>query len=871
VIESGEPYEIVCDMEEVDTMKRTSRHGFVALSVLVMVTTVLIGSARALEMTTPMAIHSYFEGLRGRLPVWSPATTDDPVSLWINPAALGTAKSTGFAYLHTFNDSTLSGDDALAVSIGNLAFGAEFMSVFDPQVSMTRKKTRRYTLALGQRLGRGLYVGTSYSWLSSEICDLEEGSTWSAGFLLRPHRIFSLGAVARDLNRPTYYGNEFKPILETAIGFRPIGEKMTVFANYLMREKELDIRTPSSTGGTLLDAQPKSFLTYGVEIEPVDGVVLRFAGDDDENISGSIAIHIGQAGLTSAFTSKEPQDGEDEKRFGTALVTQSSFWRDCAIVPRKGYLEFNLDGQIGESQPPFSFFGGGPRYTLRQLLDGIERAKASPDIRAILLRCGAAAANFAIYDEMRQALLDFRKTGKKVIAYIENPGNGVYYLASASDYVILTPNGWVGLVGFKSETMFLRGTLEKLGIEAKYARVGKYKSAVEPVTEDQYTEPGREALNAVLDDIYDKFVRDIALGRGMSEEETRDAIDRGPYIPSDALREGLVDTLAYWDEVSDIVKKIADDGLSSIRYAGFSRRRPARLRWDEPPVIGIVYGVGGIASGRNRRDMFMGDIMGSETIGPALKAMREDKSVEAVVFRVDSPGGMMTASDKIRREVELTAKKKPVIISMGGVAGSGGYHISCTGTTILADEATITGSIGVLNLWLHTKGFYRKIGANKDIFLRGENADFMPTWRDVTDDDMELIQAFVDKYYDKFVADVSKGRGMGVDEVHEIAQGRIWSGKEATELGLVDRVGGLKAAIRLAKKEAGIPEDEEVDFKVLPRPRGFFETMMSSAVAKVTGQVKIPDYLSETLKEAAYLSEFDEPILYLMPYRIEIE
>ncbi|MFH1314092.1 MAG: signal peptide peptidase SppA [Candidatus Eisenbacteria bacterium] len=834
----------------------------VSAAVLIfMVTLVLLaGHAPCAAFATQSPIYSFFGGARDRLPLETPATTNDPFAVWVNPAALATGKAGGFAYFHTFSDSTISGDDGLAISLGSMAFAAEFISA---GLLTDRFETNRYTLASGQRLYKGIYLGSSYSWHSSELCGLDKTATWTVGALLRPHRKVSLGLVARDLNSPSYVGTKFRPIFETSVGVRPLSDRLTLFATYLARERELDVGS--------YPTQPQSFLSYGVEWQPADGIVLRAGGDEDENLSASLTLRMGVDGIGSVFTQVKGKNGETDKTQGTAYFTAGPYWHESVLMPVKGYLEIDLSGTIGESRPPFSLFGGGPRYTLRGLLDRIEYAKSARDVKAIVLKCGGVSANLAIYDELRQALIDFRKTGKKVIAYVESAGNGLYYLLSASDYIVLTPNGGIELTGFKSEALFLRGTLEKLGVKAHYARVGKYKSATEQLTEDRLSEPGREALNAVLDDRYDKFVDDIASGRGKTSDEVRDIIDRGPYLPVDAVREGLVDTLAYWDEVPDIVTTLTGKGIKGLPYGRFARRMPARTHWDEAPRIGIVYGVGGILSGSNRRDMLMGDIMGSETISEAFKQLRDDKSIKAVVFRVDSPGGEMTASDQIRRAVELTAREKPVIVSMGGVAGSGGYHVSCDGTMILADHSTITGSIGVLALWFHTRGLYEKIGINKDIFLRGEHADIMPSWRDVTDEDTELIQSIVDRFYDKFVADVAKGRGMGVDEVHAVAQGRIWSGKEAEEIGLVDKVGGLREAIRLAKREAGIPEGEAVDFTVLPAARGFFDNMMSSMAARVTGDIRIPGPLQDALEGAAYLETFDQPYLYLMPYRIEEE
>jgi protease-4 len=838
-----------------------------ALAAIVSVT-IPAKEAGALDFRSPSPIYSYFEGLRGRLPLWTAATADDPTAIWLNPALLATGKSGGFAYLHTYEDSTFSGDDAFSVSLGSLAFGAEFYGLRHAVTTpggqeVFKQNTTRYTVGHGMKLARNTYIGVSYSWHSSENADIDRGDSWTLGALVRPHRMISLGFAVRDLNSPDYFGTEFKPIYETSLGVRPLGEKLTLFGTWTARSEKLK--------GNLPKEQPTSFLSYGIEYAALDGLTLRLGADEDENLSASILISIATGTLGTVFTHGQGEGDGKDKGYGTAILTAGSLWRESVFLPPVNYVEINLAGEIAETQPPFSFFGGGHRHTLWDLIRKIEQAKKSRDIKALVLKCDGAGGSFAVLDELRQAILNFRQSGKKVLAYVENPGNGAYYLATACDYIALQPNGYIGLVGLKSEGMFLRGTLDKLGMKAYYARVGKYKSAVEPLTEDEYTEPAREAVNALLDDVYGKLVEDIAAGRGLTGDEVMARIDRGPFLPPDALRDDLVDTLAYWDEIPEIVADLVNGSVRRMPYGRFSHRKPADPRWDEPPMIGIVYGVGGITHGTNRRDVWLGEIMGSETIVAALKSMREDSRVAAVVFRVDSPGGMMTASDKIRREVKLTAEKKPVIVSMGGVAASGGYHISCDGTMIVADEATVTGSIGVLSLWLHTRGFYEKIGANKDIFLRGEHADIFPTWRDVTEDDLALAQHYVDKYYDKFVRDVAQGRAMAFDDVNEIAQGRVWSGTRAQSLGLVDRIGGLADAVMLAKHKAGIPEGRRVEFRILPEPGGLFGRMMASLGARVTGNMEVPEELKELVGDGAYLHAYDEPILYLMPYELEIE
>jgi protease-4 len=818
---------------------------------------------------SPSPIRSCFEGLRGRLPLWTAASPDDPLAIWTNPALLAEGRAGGFSYLHTFSDSSLSGDDAFSLCLGSLAFGAEFYNLTASPYSASTKTAQRYTLASAQRLFRGVYYGTSYSWHSSQISELDDATTWSVGVLVRPHRMLSVGVVARDLNRPTYYGNRFEPIYEAAVGFRPVGERLTIFANCLARADELEIRLPDGAG-EVIETQPRSFFSYGVEAEVLRGLTLRVGADEDENFSASVSIAAGNAGFSSLVTRQDAEDGGNTYH-GTSVVTASPFWRESPLIPKNGYLEIELDGSIGEAPPPFSLIGGAPRYTLRDLLSTIRRAERSPEIRAILLKCTGVSANFPIIDELRQALTDFRASGKIVVAYTETPGNGEYCLATASDYIIVTPVGYIGLVGLKAEVPFVRGTLEKLGVEAKFTKVGEYKSAVEMLTQDQYSEPSREAENAYLDDVYAKLVGDIAVGRGMTREEVLEVIDNGPYLPPAAQKAGLVDTAAYWDEVPDIMEKVLRAGSRSVSYEGFARRVCATGRWDEPPTIGIVYAVGSIMHGENRHELIYGDVIGSDTMTEAIRTMREDKSVKAVVFRVDSPGGEMTASDLIRREIELTAREKPVIVSMGGVAASGGYHISCDGTTILADETTVTGSIGVFNLWMHTRGLYEKLGVNKEIFTRGKHADPMPTWRDVTDEDIALMQDLSEKFYERFVNDVATGRRKTYEEINGIARGRVWSGRAALGLGLVDRIGGLRAALDLAKQQAGIAPEDEVTLKVLPRGGGFLESILSGMQSRVLGGVRLPDEVRDLVDDSAGLARFEEPFLYLMPYQLRIE
>lgn len=827
------------------------------------------GLCQGLVIHNPSAVYSYFEGMRGYYAISAPALTDDGLATWLNPPGLGAGRPSGLVYMHSYSDSTASGDDAIGLIVRNFAFGMEFMKLREPQISLDRQRVNRYTLSLGGRAGQNVYVGASYAWLNSDICDLDRSSTWSAGILWRPHRMVSVGVLGRDLNSPTYYGTKFRPIVEASLGYRPFGERLTLFTNVFLRDKKLDIRT---IDGELMETQPKSFFNFGIEARPLPGINLRGTYDEDGNWSLAMSLPSGQGAIATAVTAERDAQAYQSQTYGVAGIMLFPEWHESVLNPIKSYVEIDMSGDIGEAPPRFSFFSTPHRYTTRELLEQIDRAAASREVSAILIKMGNVSASTAIADEIRQALIDFRRSGKKVVVYANAPENREYYMATAADYIVLAPNGYLGLNGMKLDVTFVGGTLEKIGVTPHYTRIGKYKSATEQVADRGFSEPAKEALNDVFDDLYAKFIGDIAGGRGMSTNAVRSMIDNGPYMPEKALKLGLVDRLAYPDEIPDIMEEIVGSSMHRLPYRKFAGRMPDRPRWDEPPVIGIVYGEGMILQGSNRDEPAVGAIMGPETLGAAFRKMREDKNVKAVVFRIDSGGGEMSASDRIRREVELTAREKPVIVSMSGVAGSGGYHIACNGTRILADETTITGSIGVINFWFHTRGLYEKLGLSREIYTRGANADIFPSWREVTEEDMVMSRYFCEGYYEKFVRDVAEGRRMDYDAVHDVAQGRIWSGKSAAELGLTDGVGGLSDAIRLAREEAGLAADEEVAIEVLPRPVGFWSMLSGDMDGVFTPDVRLPEPAEGLIREAMYMELIkEEPHLYLMPYSIEVE
>jgi len=488
------------------------------------------------------------------------------------------------------------------------------------------------------------------------------------------------------------------------------------------------------------------------------------------------------------------------------------------------YLYLSLDGDIPEQQPrsDFDAFFEKRPPSLRALVESLDRAAEDPKIAGVLIRVGVLPdVGWGKVQELRDAILRFRsRSNKPTYAHVEFCGNKEYYLATACSKIYAVPTALLDVSGLAAEVTFFQGTLAKLGIEAQFEGVGKYKNAPNQFTESGFTTPHREQMDALLDSLFSQYVTAISSGRHKSTEEVQDLIDSGPYEAKEALRAGLVDELLYQDQVDARFKDISRTSpgryLRSLKGFGLGSRRR----------LAIIYAVGEIVPGQSQGSALGGNLAGSDTVAGALRRARGDDSVKGVVLRVDSPGGSGTASDVIWREVRLTAKAKPLIVSMGDVAASGGYYIAMGGDTIIAQPGTITGSIGVFGGKFSLKGLYDKLGLTKEILTRGERAALFSEYRRWSDEDRAKIRSMMVEFYQDFVGKVAQARRRSPADIDAVAQGRVWTGADALKHGLVDRLGGLEVALLVAKQKAGFGKDEDVDIVVFPERKGFFETLM---------------------------------------------
>jgi protease-4 len=522
--------------------------------------------------------------------------------------------------------------------------------------------------------------------------------------------------------------------------------------------------------------------------------------------------------------------------------------RPAVSVPAHAYLEIGLSGDIREIAPPDFFRDvvlGARALSVNDIWMNIRKAKADGRIDAVLLRLGMLSGDWAKCAELRDVLLDFRKSGKKVYAYIEEAPefDKEYYLATACDRIILHPMGWLGVNGIGGHVPFFKNALDKLGIKAEFEHVEEYKTATNQFTEPGFTPAHREMMESIYGDVFEQYVAAVAAARKKTSEEVRALIDRGSFQGAGALEAGLVDDLKYEDELQDMLKS-GGRKLARITSDEYSRVSPAAAGLGPGRRVALIYAVGPILSGES-----LPGSIGGATLARWIRQAREDRTIEAIVLRVDSPGGSAMASDVIWREVFLARKEKPFVVSMSDVAGSGGYWISMAAHKIVAQPQTITGSIGVLSGKFDLSGLYAKLGVTSERLVFGKEADVYSSFRPFSPEEKTALKEEIGRIYGQFLEKAAQGRNMTRADVDSVGRGRVWTGKQAKERGLVDELGGLSKAIELAKGLAGLGRDEEPRLVVWPKKRGFWSSVFSRrAVGATAGRLPSIDEAVRTLR-----------------------
>ena len=496
-------------------------------------------------------------------------------------------------------------------------------------------------------------------------------------------------------------------------------------------------------------------------------------------------------------------------------------------------LVVRLGGEIPEKSPieiPLPFFEGQKQIAVHEVWDALRKAAVDSRIKAVVLLPQRPGIGWGKMQEIREDLLKFKKSGKPIFVYLRAPGTRDYYLASAADKIYMTREDILDMKGLRLEAMYIKNTLDKLGVTMEFEHVGKYKDAPDMFTRTSMSPETKEVLNSVLDGLNGHLLETLGSARKKSSAEMQAIINEGPFIAKNAVAKGLIDQLMFEDEFYDMVKKQLDQKeLKKVGVQDYLKAAGTVAGVEGKSRVALLVGDGAITRG-SAQDAFSNE-EGITSVGMTkqLRQVRDDDTIKAVILRVDSPGGDAIASDEILREVKLLSQKKPLVISMSDVAASGGYYISMSGDPVIAYPNTLTGSIGVFYGKVNLRGFYDKIGVQKETLKRGQFADIDSDYEPMNDATRKKLREGIEEIYGTFVGLVAESRKKKFEEIDEIAQGRVWLGAQGKGNGLVDELGGIDKAIELVKLKAKIPASENVKIVVFPPKKSLFLSLPSSS------------------------------------------
>ncbi len=564
---------------------------------------------------------------------------------------------------------------------------------------------------------------------------------------------------------------------------------------------------------------------------------------------------------------------------------------DKVAAKKVRFASIVVKGGLSEAPAQVGLFGE-VEQNLRSMIARLDKAAGDKSITGVVLRVRNPMIGRGKVAELRAAVARVRQAGKKVYAQLESASTADYLLASACDEIVMPPSGVLQLPGIRAETIYFKGLLEKLGMEADFLHMGKAKGAAEPFTRTSMSPEVRENLTLMVDDLYDQLITTIASDRKLSVEEVKKLVDEGLFTAAHAREAGLIDRIAYEDELRETLttseeaedlllvknygrKKVDTDfsgPMGMIKLMQVMMGVPTGKRAGATKKIAVVYALGPIMTGKSTASMFGVSTMGSDTIVAALKEAEADKNVVAIVLRVNSPGGSALASDLIWRETVRI--EKPIVVSMGDMAASGGYYISMGADKIFAEPGTVTGSIGVVGGKIAMKGLYDKIGVTTDVISRGKNSGMFGVTSKFSDTERAAYQAYMEDTYRQFTSKAAEGRKMDPVKLETLAGGQVWTGREAKRNGLVDELGTLDDAVAAAKELAGLGPDDKVEQKVLPEAQNFFEQMLSQMDDEVSMRllhgIGLPEIAKEVREISILFQLFREPVVLVMPYRLEI-
>jgi protease-4 len=741
---------------------------------------IIIPALAFAQQSTPKA-HQYLN--LGGLD-WPSASTENLFTPLVNPSLLGTGNSSGFGWAQGVENMKLQKHYWLFANLKNLSY------VFESGPDQLDETESHHTLAMGTPLSRNMYIGTSLRWQNSEIGQAD----WRSALTMRPHKSTSLALRLDNVDNHS-------PAYHAGLSLRPLAFVNPRLEQRLELSADMDYDKDDGSYGV-------NDLSVGIQTRLLDGLNIGGGYNFDKKtamLNFSLSLNKTELGTLSQIQSGSkgnlaPYIHLSDNMFRPFLGLKKSQWYDMKLSGTvKTYVE-----------PKFSL--GNIRVmdsstkSIETIIQDVKRAKDDESVKGILFKNPSFSTSYALLQEFSAALEDFKTSGKKISFYYNNISNGSYmFAASVADAIYLNPLGMLDLHGMSVNSPYFAELLDKVGVDVLNFRSHKYKNAGNMFSESEMTEAERESYDTLLESIFSQMVAGVEAGRGekLAEPFTQ-LVDEGPYfLATDALDAGLIDKIIYEDELERTLK--ADFGFKKTRkkvhnYVDYTWHKPRET------MIAVIYAQGDIVMGKGEP----GKKIAHENTVKLIREARQNPLYKGIILRVDSGGGSAQASDVILRELELAQWEnfKPVVVSMAGAAASGGYYISCGANHIVADPATLTGSIGVVGLMFTFPRLYEKLGVNWSTVKKGANSDFGANHRTWSDEEVQRMEHYIESAYEEFVGKVDRGRkNLSYDEIHEIAQGRVWTGEQALENGLVDELGGLDTAVEAMRRIAHIKGD----------------------------------------------------------------
>ena len=788
------------------------------------------------------------------LPFESVAATNSASSIALNPAGLGFNQGLNFNIAQSHLSDKFFSDTGVYFAIRKVGYSLEWLG------AATSRRKHTFAFAISNNPNNSL--GFSYSRFGSDDVSYSGLSLLTAGLSFRPATWLSLAGVATDVRGnsvPVSIGSGFGTLesrYRFGLGLRPFGEFLTLTADANIDK---------------FDSGDNTIFQYGLEYWSEEGFSVN--GMLDENGGFEFGIEIGLP--TASLRNSNRYNDNNDYLASVSVLEMRNRIRTTGLQKKGSFLQLKLSGIIPD-EPTSSFFFKGPRTT-SEWVQLIDKARDDKQIGGIILQIGAFTGGMATASEIRNALLRFKSKGKKIIAYAEILTVKGLFVASVAEKIYMNPSGYLFFSGLRAQVTHYKSMLEKIGVETEFIRVGRYKSAVEPTTLDSMSASRKEELNSILDVFQENIYSVIADGRNLSMEEIISAAEEGPYTTSEAVKAKLIDGTAYEDEIDEKIKEQFGVIIySKMMGKTYEKQKKLNRRWHAKPIIAVLHISGAIGTGESRKTPLGGTkILGAKTIGKMIAALRNNRNVKALILRIDSGGGTTLGSDIIWREMLKTKGEKPIIVSFGDIAASGAYYLAMPADTILAEKMSLTGSIGIFMGRPSLKGLYKKLGINKEVIKRGKHSDIFSEHKKWSAEEKALLQRQLNELYDDFVKKVADGRGLSRTEVDSAAMGRVWTGEDALELGLIDMIGGIREAEDVALEMIKSTRDETkiVTLSSFGRPRLRISAYNDISDRLVLDAVELFGPIIEDMQESIelYLLLQDEQRLMFTPFNLEIE